>query len=207
MYDGKRKKRQGFTLIELLAVIVIMTVVAGLLVVAATGARKRSINDAAGAGVQFISSQIDAYVNERGKLPPDTNGDGITTEVEIYDTLDEWGFAVPADKQVDPWGNPCIIVLDRDYYENFPLFTGGLIYVTPNPPFDRMPDMYEPPLAADEPKTLHVGPPATDDPYNNHSGGYQVISAGTDGKVCRDNTWINPLTGARPNADNFTNWE
>jgi prepilin-type N-terminal cleavage/methylation domain-containing protein len=189
-------RKNGFTLIEILAVLTIMTIVASLLVAAAIGARRKADSDAAQAGVTFIASQIDAYLNKRGQLPD--SGLSYTTEADIYDTLAQWGFEVIPDKQVDPWGNPFVIVLSTDYGVNFPLQSGGACYSTP--PFDRMYGMYDPPPAApDDEKQVHEGDPATTPAYNGQANGYQVISAGPDGMLSRNG-------GDDWNADNFTNW-
>ncbi len=182
---------KGFTLIEILAVLAIISVMAGLLIMAAKGARKRADTDAARAGVSFVTAKIDAYRSKRGDLPPDLGGAAVTTEFEIYETLDKWGFAVPPDKQVDPWGNPYIIVLDRDYGAPFNM-NASPDYTTP--PFNKMAGMYS--AAAPQPKEIKD---AAANPYNNESGGFQVISAGPDGLVSQ--------TGSDDvNADNFFNW-
>ena len=189
-----RSEDKGFTLIEILAVLAIVSVMAGLLVMAAKGARKRADIDAAKAGVSFVAAKIDAYRNKRGDLPPDLGGPAVpavTTEFEIYKTLDKWGFAVPPDKQVDPWGNPYIIVLDRDYGAPFNM-NAPPDYTTP--PFNKMAGMYS--TAVPQPKEIQD---AATNPYNNENGGFQVISAGLDGLVSQ--------TGSDDvNADNFVNW-
>lgn len=203
MRKGRFQPRCGFTLLEILVVIAIMTVIAGLLVAAAIGARRKADSDAAQAGVTYIAAQIQAYFDKRGQLPPDTDGNGFTTEVEIYNTLGEWGFAVPEAKRVDPWSNPYVIVLrygqTADYGVVFPIATGGAIYSTP--PYDRIGDMYAPPpvVPADSAKEIHIGDPATTLPYNDMANGFQVISAGPDGYISRNGT--NDV-----NSDNFTNW-
>jgi len=200
MKQPRFESRRAFTLVELMAVMVIMSIVAGLLIAAAIGARKKADADAARAGVTYITAQIEAYYNKRGQLPPNLNEsmDSFTTEAEIYQTLNEWNFPVPPEKQVDPWGNPFIIILDRDYGVNFPLQSGGTCYSTP--PFNKMYAMYDPaPAAPDDPKEIHEGDPTTEPSYNDQRDGFQVISAGPDGRLGRN--------GANDyNADNFTNW-
>ncbi len=191
-----------------MSVIVIMGIIISLLVVASKGARQRADMEAAKAGVTFIATKIDAFMGKKlGELPSDPNSDGITTELEIYETLAEWALEVPLEKRVDPWGNPYIIVFDRDYGDDFPLVTGTPGYNTE--PYVRMAGMYRPLLAADAPKEIHSGDPATTDAYNRESGQFQVISAGPDGLLSRDNreeTADIDGDGLSVNADNLTNW-
>lgn len=217
-------KRRGFTLTEMLAVLIIMSIIAALIVVAAKGAQKKAAYEAAKAGVQFISSQIDAYKNKRGELPPNLNADSVTTEAEIYQTLKQWGFEVPDSKRIDPWGNPYVIVFSRDYTSasnpgTFPLATRDPSsgydnpYAVPNGtpianPCWRIGALYSPWQASptawlDQAKEIHNGDPATAPAYMNQTDGYQVISAGPDGKIAtRDD--VDP--GMTINADNVTNW-
>ncbi len=199
MRNAHSERNSGFTLIEILVVIAIMTVIAGLLVAAAIGARRKAAHDSAQADVTYISGQIRAYLDKRGQLPPDTDANGFTTEPEIYRTLGEWGFDVPEAKRLDPWDNPYVIVLGRDYGVSFPIASGGSVYSTP--PYDRMGGMYAPPPAApaDGPKEIHTGDPATTPANNDMTDGFQVISAGPDGYISRNGT-------DDASADNFTNW-
>jgi len=187
-----------------------MTVIAGLLVAAAVGARRKADNDAAEAGITFISAQIEAYYSKRGQLPPNLNPlspvpqpgeDDITTEFEIYQTLAEWNLPVPPERRLDPWGNPYVIVFQRDYEKVFPLVTAGVMTGYDTPPFDRIQYMYAPPPAApaDAAKELHRGDPATTPSFNDSMDNFQVISAGQDGYITR-----NDLDDV--NADNFVNW-
>lgn len=203
-----KKGDRAFTLVELLAVLAIMTIIAGLLVTGAVGLRRKADRDAAAAGVTLISSKIESYFNKRGQLPPNLNpgsaptDDNFTDEDEIYKTLSEWGFGVSDKRRVDPWGNPYVIILDRDYEVNFPLQSGEACYSTP--PFHKIYGMYDPPPGApDDRKTFHVGDPIIDpttDPHNIQANGFQVISAGPDGKLSRDGTDLDV------NGDNLTNW-
>jgi len=215
------RRKRAFTLIEILAVLAIMTVIAGLLVAAAVGARRKADNDAAQADVTFISAQIEAYYNKRGQLPPNLNPlspvpqpgeDDITTEFEIYQTLAEWNLPVPPERRVDPWGNPYVIVFQRDYGKVFPLESGGnpiqvndeKIFPYNITPFNRMQIMYNPPLApvpppVDVAKEIHRGDPAATASFNDSMDNFQVISAGPDGYIVRDGL-------SDYNADNFVNW-
>ncbi len=203
-----KKGNRAFTLIELLAVLAIMTIIAGLLTAGAVGLRRKADRDAAAAGVTLISSKIESYFNKRDQLPPNLNPgsgagqDDFTDEVEIYRTLSEWGFGVLDKQRVDPWGNPYVIIFLDDYEVNFPLQSGGACYTTP--PFDRMYGMFVPPPAApDDRKELRVGDPIIDpttDTHNSQADGFQVISAGPDGKLSRDGTNLDV------NGDNLTNW-
>ena len=209
-----------------MSVIVIMGIIAALLLVAAKGARVKAQIEAAKADITYIASKIDAYKEKRGELPSDLNGDGTTSELEIHKTLSEWGFAVPEKKRIDPWGNPYIIVLGRDYPNNFPIFThlgppppgvpssgyepviandtdNAKIYEPsvlgrPNP-FSKIETMYRPVVVADAPKEIHRGAPATTPAFLDQPDAFQVISAGPDGLLSRDN-------GMDVNADNLTNW-
>ncbi|MHC4714912.1 MAG: type II secretion system protein [Planctomycetota bacterium] len=193
------ERNSGFTLIEILVVIAIMTVIAGLLVAAAIGARRKVTSDRAKAGVKYIAGQIEAYLDKRGQLPPDTDANGFTTEPEIYRTLGEWSYTVSEGNRVDPWGNPYVIVLGRDYGVSFPIASGGSVYSTP--PYDRIGGMYAPPpvVPADGPKEIHTGDPAVTPAHNDMTNGFQVISAGPDGYISRNGT-------DDASADNFTNW-
>jgi type II secretory pathway pseudopilin PulG len=172
-----------------MSVIVIMGIIAGLLLVAAKGARVKAQIEAAKADITYIASKIEAYKEKRGELPPnlDPTVDDTTTELEIYKTLTDWGFAVPEKRRVDPWGNPYIIVFQRDYPKVFPISSqlpgppssgyepvilnnadNAKIYESsvlgkPNP-FSRIKDRYRvagPPhvLTADAPKEIHTGDP------------------------------------------------
>ncbi len=207
-------RSEAFTMVELLAVMAIMGIIAALVVVAAAGARKRTDSDSAKAGIQYIAARIDAYRNKRGQLPPNLNEgvgaglDDITTEQEIYDTLGQWGFEVPAEKQVDPWGNPYVVVLSRDYGKDFPIVSGAVTGEYTKPPFSREAAMYG--AAADMPKDIRDGDPTTQPAYMDEYDGFQIVSAGPDGQVRRDNREMTDDidgNGASDNADNFTNWE
>ena len=193
------RRERAFTLIEILAVLAIMSVIAGLLVAAAVGARRKADNDRAESGISYIAAQIEAYHNKRGQLPPDTNEDGITTEFEIYQTLAQWNFPVPAERQVDPWGNPYVVVLQRDYTQPFPVVTGGAGTGYDTPPFDKIQYMYAvaPAVPGDTAKEIHNGVPAT--AFNGQINGFQVISAGPDGYLSQNGD-------DAVNADNFVNW-
>lgn len=199
-----RKGNRAFTLIELLAVLAIMTIIAGLLVTGAVGLRRKASRDAADAGVTLISSKLESYFNKRGQLPPNLNpgSDSFTDEDEIYTTLSEWGFDILDKQRVDPWGNPYVIILFGDYNVNFPLQSGGGCYSTP--PFSKIYGMYVPtPGAPDDLKALRVGDPIIDpttDRQNSQLNGFQVISAGPDGKLSMDGTNLDV------NGDNLTNW-
>lgn len=219
---GLRSRSNGFTLVEMLVVIAVMSIIAALLIVAAASARRKVDADAAKAEIQFIASKLDAYKTKRGDLPADVDADGITTETEIYYTLAQWGLEVPADTQVDPWGNPYIIVFQRDYIPNakvFPIATGGAGSppASPSgpygaPPFNKVMDMYNlnkllPPV--DGSKEIHPEDPATTEAYMSEPGGYQIICAGEDGLISRDNREVtSDVDGDETtvNADNYTNW-
>jgi len=221
MPDFRPREVRGFTLIEIIAVIAIMSVIAGLLIVAATGAHKKADRDAAEAGVQLIAGRIEAFQTERGQLPPDPNFDSsltpeqnLTTEVEIYETLEEWGFDVPEEKRVDPWGNPYVIVLGRDYGKEFPIRSGGLCYSDPQLPYRRMGNPSDDPAikqmyylaTEDQPKEIHDGDPVTEPAYNDQPEGFQVISAGPDGWLHRNRWHVGDAAHGEVNADNITNW-
>ena len=209
-----RHARVAFTLVELLAVIVIMGILAALLIMAAKGAREKSAVEAARAGVSFISTQMDAFRNKRGEFSiVELHGDTVATEDEIYRSLEQYGFAVPPEKQLDPWGNPYIIVLQRDYGKSFPIDGSAAPYNVL--PWNKMPLMYTggaadpPPPAGPSPKEVHSGDPATTAAYLNQTDEYQVICAGPDGLLSRDNgeerTDVDGDT-LTVNADNLTNW-
>lgn len=209
-FRGQRAK--GFTLIEMLVVITIMGVIAALLVTAAAGAHKKAQIDRAKAGIQLIASKIDAYKNKRGEILPNLNPavDNVTTEMEIYTTLKEWGFEVPEEKKVDPWGNPYIIVLQRDYLADFELAGPTMGYNAT--PFFKMQGIYRPwavsPKTKAISKTAPTASPTLDACYEKQDNGYQIISAGPDGKVCRyDDPTIPPDQESNYNADNLTNWQ
>jgi prepilin-type N-terminal cleavage/methylation domain-containing protein len=203
MKHGFCSRKRGFTMIEILAVFAIMAVIASLIAAAAIGARRKADSDAARSGVMYISNQIQSYLTKRGELPLNSGG-AAATEVDIYTRLAEWNFAVPAKKQIDPWGNPYIIILYDDYGATFSI-TGGPDYQ--NPPFNKVASMYM--TAADMPKDIRRGDPTTTDPYLNTYQAYQVISAGPDGLISRDGreeTTDIDSDGKSVNADNFTNW-
>lgn len=204
---AQKSRSGGFTLIEIMAVIAIMGIITAFLVVAAKGARKKADLDAARAGIELISSKIESYMNKRGDLPPNLNPgtDSFTTEEEIYHTLGEWGFTVEDSKRIDPWGNPYIIILSRDYDVVFPIWTPGASYGTP--PYNKMANMYI--TGADIAKNIHEGDPATTPSYMDQTRGFQVISAGPDGLLSRDDREVNTdidLDGLTVNGDNLTNW-
>jgi|GEM_PF-6200343 len=200
-------RQSAFTLIEIMSVIVIMGIIAALLVLAARGARQRAALDAAKAGVSYIADRIEAYRSKRGELPPDLSTlPDYTTEMEIYQTLNSWGFTVTPQKQVDPWGNPYIIVLQGDYGTVFPIATGTSGYN--GVPFGKMGGMYVP-GGIDQAKEVHSGDPLTTSAYLDEANSFQVISAGPDGLISRDNreeTQDIDGDGASVNADNIRNW-
>ena len=205
------RRTSSFTLIEILAVIVIMGIVAALLVMAAKGARQRADLDAAKANIAFIAGKIDAYKAKRGQLPPNLNPgagpgmDSYTTEQEIYQTLAEWGLTVPPEKQLDPWRQPFIIVFQRDYGVSFPI-DGSLAPYNVRP-WNKIGLMYV--NGGPSPKEIHEGDPLTTRPYLGETDSYQIISAGPDGLLSRDDgerTGDPDGDGRSVNADNLTNW-
>jgi len=257
-------KKSGFTLTELLVVLSIMALIAALIVVAAKGARKKADYEAAKAGVQFICSQIDAYKNKRGELPPNLNPlrtppdntaeDDVTTEKEIYYSLSQWGFTVPPERQIDPWGHPYVVVLQRDYGKTFNVTAPFDRTDSATTPYDHYPygpdyapssffsdptGLYRDPAERDHlhkylsdkvsalsdvykltPLTVQQSTDAThwgkaihetDDRtkfHNDQNDGYQVFSAGPDGKAYCDDNATEPNRDAYLdlNKDNVSNW-
>lgn len=105
-------------------------------------------------------------------------------------------------------GNPYIIVLSRDYGKDFPIVSGAVTGEYTSPPFSKEKDMYD--TAVDMPKEIHDGDPTTEPAYMDEYDGYQIISAGEDGQVRRDNGEVTTDVdgnGYSDNADNFTNWQ
>ena len=110
MAHASPRRERAFTLVELLAVIAIMTVIAGLLLAAAVGARRRADSAAAQAGVDFITAQIEAYYNKRGLLPGDINADGavgiddaiaaLLIMIDSYDAVFTPGADVNGDDKI-----------------------------------------------------------------------------------------------------------
>ena len=184
---ARPSRAKGFTLIELLAVIVIMSIIAGLVIYAAAGARKKAQIDAAKAGIARIAMRIDQYRAKRGALPEDPAG--LTDEDFVFEKLNAWGFNVSPREQLDPWDSPFIIVFRTDYEKNdasgsnFFALTGKMAEM-----YDSV-STYKDVYSDDDPNK----------PYLDQQGSYQIISAGPDGFISRNNL-------DAVNVDNLSNW-
>ncbi len=101
--EGSRRDvaRGGFTLIEIMLVVVIIGVLMGIAVASFSGRSEQARINAARASIGAISTAVDMYEVDTGRLPPSLNSlvqsDGAVNWRGPYIK----GGAVP----VDPWGN------------------------------------------------------------------------------------------------------
>lgn len=110
-----RWRSGGFTLAELSVLIGIAGVVISLTAAAGLYARRTSDEKCARAAVETLESALTRFESKRGDLPRDVDGDGVTTTREVIKQLREWSLLGDDFSDLDPWGNPYVIVLRRDY--------------------------------------------------------------------------------------------
>jgi prepilin-type N-terminal cleavage/methylation domain-containing protein len=110
-----RRGQRGFTLAEVACVVGISGVLAGLFAVAGVQAKKASDRHRAQAGVAAIEAAIHSFQVKRSAFPRDVNGDGVTRADEILEQLKGWRVLEQSFSPLDPWGNPYVVVLKRDY--------------------------------------------------------------------------------------------
>lgn len=95
----------GFTLIELLVVLVILGLLAGLAVPQVLQYLSKAKSSTAAIVVENLSSALDLYRLDVGRLP--TQDEGLDALVERPDNASKWfgPYLKKRDMLIDPWGN------------------------------------------------------------------------------------------------------
>ena len=78
-----RPSRGGFTLVELLVVIAIISILTGLITVAAVRARNAARNMAMKAEVMQMDTALNSYKEKFGSYPPDGGGTAAAAQAAI----------------------------------------------------------------------------------------------------------------------------
>lgn len=105
----------GFTLAEMSVVVGIAGVVTCITAVAALYAMRSNDERAAIAEIRSFETALVRFQAKRGRMPLDLDNSGITTSFEVIKQLKDWGLLGDDFSDMDPWGNPYVIVLKRDY--------------------------------------------------------------------------------------------
>jgi hypothetical protein len=125
------RNRFGFTMAELTVCFAAFAVLTGL--VSAVGMRAKHAADvrAAKAGMDVLADAVERYIDLRGRLPRDIDGDGDRETNEIISQLRDWDLLPESFKPVDPWGNEFIIALREPSAPSGPSYAGP---TSPTPP-------------------------------------------------------------------------
>ena len=110
MYSKYRKirerRRQGFTLVEVMIVIFILTVLAGLGVVAVQGAMNRANKGTVKIFLGSLKTPLDTYFIDHGRYPTTLEA-LITPSEDVDQSKGDWPYIDPsAANGYDPWGTP-----------------------------------------------------------------------------------------------------
>lgn len=98
-----RRRQRGFTLLEILVVLAIIGLIAAIAAPQVFKSLGGAKSDSAKVQIEAISTGIDLYRLEVGKLPPD-----LDALVKKPSGVDRWNgpYLRKSDIPKDPWGNP-----------------------------------------------------------------------------------------------------
>lgn len=126
----KHNHKKGFTLIELLTVTAIISILAGMIGIAAHAARQRAYATQARLEAQQVATAFRAYWVAEGKWPtqflPDSSGPITWTQLKVSDLMGHGGKGIVrspfleiseedfagSDDYLDPWGHPYQLTID-----------------------------------------------------------------------------------------------
>jgi general secretion pathway protein G len=100
---GRRRGQRGFTLLEILVVLAIIGLIAAIAAPQVFKSLGGAKSDSAKVQIEAISTGVDLYRLEVGKLPPD-----LDALVSRPSGVERWNGPYLRKKSVpkDPWGNP-----------------------------------------------------------------------------------------------------
>ena len=104
--EGARQRR-AMTLVELLAVVVILSLIAGTLVVGFSGSFGKARHELAKTGIGLLVTQLEKYRLERSVWPSNDKGLAVLTNGEAKPTD---SYYVNAGQLLDPWGRSYLYV-------------------------------------------------------------------------------------------------
>ena len=117
--------KKGFTLIELLIVLVILGLLAGVGVPAYLGYRSRAQLDTTKANLRVISSAIDAYDLQIGKLPERL--EDLVKKPSDPEAAEKWQgtFLKKPEISKDGWGKPFVYQITPGGEQPYELYSKG----------------------------------------------------------------------------------
>jgi general secretion pathway protein G len=106
MKKNNRTSNFGFTLLELMVVLLILALLASIVAPRVTKHMRKAKLDAARVQVVAISSAVESFAIDTGRLP--TNEEGLTALVAKPGNLRGWDgpYITKKSSLTDPWGNP-----------------------------------------------------------------------------------------------------
>ena len=116
-----RRRNRGFTLLEILVVLAIIGLIAAIAAPQVFKSLGGAKSDSAKVQIESLSTAIDLYRLEVGKLPPD-----LEALIEKPSGEDRWNGPYLRKKVVpmDPWGNPFQYRAPGEFYD-FDLYSLG----------------------------------------------------------------------------------
>lgn len=110
----RRKRRDGFTLLEVLLVVVILSVIAGIVVVNVFGTAEHANKELAKIQVKAIANQVKQYRLQMGSLPTELSA---LWEKPSDADASKWTAVSDTPNPMDPWGRPYEYKLNGSSFE------------------------------------------------------------------------------------------
>lgn len=117
-----RRARRAMTLVEVLAVVIILSLIAGTLLVGFSSTFGRAKTELAKTGIGIVVGKVELYRIEKGAFPTNDVGlkaltDGLATPASSY--------FLAKDKLLDPWGREFLYVSPGPNQFPFEVITYG----------------------------------------------------------------------------------
>lgn len=119
---GSSRRGRGMTLVEILAVVVILSLIAGTLVMGFSGSFGKAKHELAKSAIGIIVSKVELYRIEHGRWPGTDIGLAALSDGRAAPTA---SYYLSPDQLLDPWGHPFLFITPGPDGHPFEVITYG----------------------------------------------------------------------------------